>query len=1191
MYFKRRPRVNAATISGDGPRLVERFVVRYGLVFSVMCYVATGGMATIPSLIDRRNVFYKHRDANFFPTASYVLADCLIDWPLTAAEILLYSNLCYWAAGLEPSGFFMFFLVLFALTARRRRLEARRSRGVAGGDAPAPGASLDQGEAFAVRDAAARSSRRRLDAAAMPRRRHAAATPRRHRRHAATPPRRRRRTAGVHDADLQLRGGVRADEPRGRPLRRHADDSPHHVFRFRHHARGLAGLLEVVLLGVARDVGVSRPCAELFVRRRADVSRGVGDFEASSRRRYRAIMINEYTSGDYKTKSKYVVALGCDADLSDGECFLKLNDYQTDTSWIATGLVVCVLYTLALTVAQAVALELIRFQNAGSGSQSSSENDEVPEATLDVERGSVDHKMYVEELQTNVRQSCAAGADDLALPFEPMCLAFRDVHYYVPIPGRAGHDEDELELLAGITAHAKPYTMTALMGSSGAGKTTLLDVLAGRKNVGRVTGDIALAGRPKNQALWNRVSGFVEQLDVHSSARPRGGRFGSERNSRQESPRSAPAPRGASIGYHAQAGHDGRGGRALLRQPTPAARDGPRGPSGSSPGVASTLQRGRRRSMPTSRARRFREDGGSLDAAKFSPRRDSSRHGSRLELLGSCPQAMSTRRKFVAGLLQLLEMDKLAGALVGSLELGGLTFEQRKRLTMAVEMAANPSVLFLDEPTSGLDSRAALVVIRAVQNITRAPGREPNWFGDVFACGGGVSEHSWRRFEAERFPRRRTGRTVVCTIHQPSYALFSEFSRLLLLRKGGETVYFGELGIDSESLISYLSGAATALRARLPPLEDGENPATWMLAAASDVSVDFAAYSTAGVRNLPPSRRGDARLRCFLRRWTAGGALVFRRGRSDGDRASSPRRYYRESEVAFSNLEEVAAEIDASFEDEPENPLLESIREEGDIELAQTPKRTQRKELDAEFYKLYASTDWEQFVILLSRLSKVYWRSPNYNMARLGVSVQIACIFGSCYMGKVKEARDADARLGLFFISTFFMGIVFMMSGMPVVTAERKAHARPRVTFALSFTRTFHRREREQQPYGREMMRVARYYRERSGSMYKPFPFSMAFCIVEIPYVLVSCLAFVGVLWAWVDMFGNWTQFLWSGKPASPFVSSPPPPDVSLRTDPRGADPPPAVRSARAPAASPRALPRRAATLLAPGTTRSTRCT
>lgn len=196
MYFKRRPRVNAATISGDGPRLVERFVVRYGLVFSVMCYVATGGMATIPSLIDRRNVFYKHRDANFFPTASYVLADCLIDWPLTAAEILLYSNLCYWAAGLEPSGFFMFFLVLFALTARRRRLEARRSRGVAGGDAPPPGrrSIRERRSQFAT------PPRDRRDAASTPPRCRDAAMPPRRRDDTAGMPRRRRDAAAVPQA-------------------------------------------------------------------------------------------------------------------------------------------------------------------------------------------------------------------------------------------------------------------------------------------------------------------------------------------------------------------------------------------------------------------------------------------------------------------------------------------------------------------------------------------------------------------------------------------------------------------------------------------------------------------------------------------------------------------------------------------------------------------------------------------------------------------------------------------------------------------------------------------------------------------------------------------------------------------------------------------------------------------------------
>ena len=62
--------------------------------------------------------------------------------------------------------------------------------------------------------------------------------------------------------------------------------------------------------------------------------------------------------------------------------------------------------------------------------------------------------------------------------------------------------------------------------------------------------------------------------------------------------------------------------------------------------------------------------------------------------------------------------------------------EQRKRLTIAVELVANPSIVFMDEPTSGLDARAAAIVMRTVRNTVD------------------------------------TGRTVVCTIHQPSIDIF-----------------------------------------------------------------------------------------------------------------------------------------------------------------------------------------------------------------------------------------------------------------------------------------------------------------------------------------------------------------------------------------------------------------------------------
>lgn len=62
-------------------------------------------------------------------------------------------------------------------------------------------------------------------------------------------------------------------------------------------------------------------------------------------------------------------------------------------------------------------------------------------------------------------------------------------------------------LLAGVSGYARPGTLTALMGSSGAGKTTLLDVLAGRKTMGRITGEILLNGYPKVPDTFARIAG------------------------------------------------------------------------------------------------------------------------------------------------------------------------------------------------------------------------------------------------------------------------------------------------------------------------------------------------------------------------------------------------------------------------------------------------------------------------------------------------------------------------------------------------------------------------------------------------------------------------------------------------------------------------------------------------------------
>ena len=71
-----------------------------------------------------------------------------------------------------------------------------------------------------------------------------------------------------------------------------------------------------------------------------------------------------------------------------------------------------------------------------------------------------------------------------------MTFTWERLNYHVPVTG------GNLQLLNNVYGYVKPGTLTALMGASGAGKTTCLDVLAQRKNIGVVSGDVLVDGRP-----------------------------------------------------------------------------------------------------------------------------------------------------------------------------------------------------------------------------------------------------------------------------------------------------------------------------------------------------------------------------------------------------------------------------------------------------------------------------------------------------------------------------------------------------------------------------------------------------------------------------------------------------------------------------------------------------------------------
>jgi len=119
---------------------------------------------------------------------------------------------------------------------------------------------------------------------------------------------------------------------------------------------------------------------------------------------------------------------------------------------------------------------------------------------------------------------------------------------------------------------------------------------------------------------------------------------------------------------------------------------------------------------------------------------------------------------YVDEIIDLLELEELSDVLISSLGV-----EQRKRLTIAVELAAKPSLLYLDEPTSGLDSQSAYSVIRFLKKLAGA------------------------------------GHGIICTIHQPSSLLVQQFDMILALNPGGNVFYHGPVGDNGSAVNKYFA--------------------------------------------------------------------------------------------------------------------------------------------------------------------------------------------------------------------------------------------------------------------------------------------------------------------------------------------------------------------------------------------------
>ncbi|GBG59821.1 hypothetical protein CBR_g54923 [Chara braunii] len=135
----------------------------------------------------------------------------------------------------------------------------------------------------------------------------------------------------------------------------------------------------------------------------------------------------------------------------------------------------------------------------------------------------------------------------------------------------------------------------------------------------------------------------------------------------------------------------------------------------------------------------------------------------KLSLPYSVDNAMIHER--VEDVVDEMGLSVCRNTLVGDIFHKGISGGQKRRLSIAIELLSNPSILLLDEPTSGLDSSSTFNVMKFIKRLCQE------------------------------------GKNVICTIHQPSSLVFDMFTNLMILSKG-KTVYFGSCSASIDHFAS-----------------------------------------------------------------------------------------------------------------------------------------------------------------------------------------------------------------------------------------------------------------------------------------------------------------------------------------------------------------------------------------------------
>ncbi|KAB0799513.1 hypothetical protein PPYR_07393 [Photinus pyralis] len=330
---------------------------------------------------------------------------------------------------------------------------------------------------------------------------------------------------------------------------------------------------------------------------------------------------------------------------------------------------------------------------------------------------------------------------------------------------------------------------------------------------------------------------------------------------------------------------------------------------------------------------------------------------------------VTQKEAVIEEVIEVLNLNDCGSTLTCSIS-GG----QRKRLSIALELVNNPPVMFFDEPTSGLDSSSCFQCISLLKSLARG------------------------------------GRTIICTIHQPSARIFEIFDYLYMLTEGN-CIYKGII----MGLVPFLSSVG-------PQCPSYHNPADYVLEVACGEHGDYLQKLITAVKTGKCDKFDQKTPECNMVTTTI---------TNDISKESSP--------LPSSNKT---------------LPVPNGVKQPTTINsgatcttaLLDSAENLQMSENVARF----PISGWLQFWILLKRIAFTTLRDTQLTTMRLAAYFVIGCLLGLIYYDIGNDASKVMSNAGLIFFTIMFITFSAMMPTILTFPLEMSVFIREHLNYWYS---------------------------------------------------------------------------------------------------------------------------------------------